>query len=529
MITHDNGLNRKQINEAAKIALVQKAQREQVDNVNVKISQGLTDLSDINDNNLSELETLLNQSEAMLRNQGITPETVNYETIDTSTLDSVLALSEEELRLIKTYDFGNIDVISLNENTTWDEYLANIDSFAESHNIDLSVDPFKELMTKEDYAEIKKRIEEDYTLKKAQCDKYDYIIAASSGVICGLIDAFFVGMPGASKLGNWTDKTTDKMVEAFSTFVYKSDLKKGDILQKKAPEGIASCIGYLERRFKVNYDARYASDLGLSSSEISMAPINHHLKSLGHAPDIVGLFFSLLDQFTNTTSLISDGQIIRIENNNNNFRLQGGNFIAKLFCGFCNWIGHIMSDIAGSSGTRGHQNNARGSGVGLPFFEFFQLCDFGSFDISGEKKTLAELSTKVFQEGYDARHGAAMAIPVFLNEIIIRFSFTLKRKFYHKKSWKESLPFGNQPELRRMLVVGHGCLCLVDGIDAAIRSAKSGPAFVVDFALHLNIVAWSKFAMSGLREIWIICGKSTLDLEALHKDLDLEWRRLSSA
>ena len=56
------------------------------------------------------------------------------------------------------------------------------------------------------------------------------------------------------------------------------------------------------------------------------------------------------------------------------FELQGGNFSAKLFCGVANWFGHIMSDIAGSSGSQG-----RGSGLAIPFFELFQMCTFGEF------------------------------------------------------------------------------------------------------------------------------------------------------
>jgi hypothetical protein len=521
-------LSKKTLEDAGKAYLVQKHQQQAVENAAVKMRQGLDELSAINNNNLTELEALLAESENLLKIQDIVPDKILYGEINTSEIDAQLILTDEEKTSIKKYDFGSIDLITCADDMSWREYLSNIDKYAKQNHIDLTVDPFKELMTPEDYAELAKRVKEDYTLKKAQCDKYDYIIAAASGVVCGLIDAFFVGMPGQSKLGNWTDKMADNLVEKFTGFVFKADKKAGNVLQNKAPEGIAGCIGYLERRFKVNYDARYASDLGLTPEQIGMAPINHHLKSLGHAPDLIGLFFSLLDQFTNTTSIISDGQIIRIENQNGNFRLQGGNFIAKLFCGFCNWIGHIMSDLAGSSGTRGHLDGRRGSGVATPFFELFQLCDFGSFNVNGDNKTVAELSTKMFQEGYDARHGAAMAIPVFLNEVIIRLSFTIKRKFYHKKTWKESMPFGNQPELRRMLVVGHGCLCLVDGIDAAIRSAKSGPAFIVDFALHLNIVAWSKFAISGFREVLIIMNKATLDMETLNRDLDAEWKRLSA-
>ena len=39
-----------------------------------------------------------------------------------------------------------------------------------------------------------------------ECDKYDYILSASSGALCGLIEIFFVGKPGESPLGDITDK-----------------------------------------------------------------------------------------------------------------------------------------------------------------------------------------------------------------------------------------------------------------------------------------------------------------------------------
>lgn len=76
-----------------------------------------------------------------------------------------------------------------------------------------------------------------------------------------------------------------------------------------------------------------------------------------------------------------------------------------------------MSDITGSSGTRVHYKNGRGSGVAIPFFGMFQLCNFGSFNVNTEQKKLANLSVSVFEEGYDTRYGAAMAIPVAINEI----------------------------------------------------------------------------------------------------------------
>lgn len=507
------------LNEAGKAILIQDNQQKKIQSALGDLQTGIDKLSNVNDENLDDLDLLLEMAESMCLDHGIDINNINYD-IDNFEVD-LCELTQEEKNSIKAYEFKQIDIIELNEETSWNEYINNIEKYALDNNVDLSKDPFDSLLSQEQKREISERIKNDYTMKKANCDKYDYLIGALSGVACGLIDSFFVGMPGASKLGEWTDKKTDDLVQVFAGKVWDSD-KKGGANLKNRPDSIVSAIGYLERRFKVNYDARYASDVGLDNEILKMSASNHHLKSLGHSPDLIGLFFSILDQFTGTSSFISNGRIIRVESHDSKFKLQGETFISRLFCGFCNWIGHIISDVAGSSGTRGHKDGRRGAGVAIPFFEMFQFCDFGSFNINGESKIFAELSVKIFEEGYDARHGAAMAIPVFLNEVIIRFLWALKSRFYHKNTWKESIPFGNKPELRRMLLVGHGTLCILDGVDAGIRSGGN----IVTFVLHLNSVAWSRFAFAGLQEIRMLYKESCLDIEAMERDLEIEWKRL---
>lgn len=506
------------LEEAGKAMLVQKHQGQAIENQLSKIQSSLNNLSEININNLDNLDLLIMQAELLCEQRGI--DTSNYE----SHIEEIVTLTEEEKLQIRFESLEMLSTVGSNDNISWEEYMVSISQYAEKNNIDFSKDPFESLMTEWERAELGKRIREDYTMKKANCDKYDYFIAGFCGVATGLIDAFFVGMPHDSKLGDWTDKKVDGLVEKFAQSVWKADKKKGLNNSKSVPDNIASAIGYLERRFKVNYDARYASDLNLGDSVFNMSAKNHHLKSLGHAPDLIGLFFSILDQFTGKSSFISDGRIIRVEPVENKFELRGGNFFAKLFCGFYNWIGHIMSDIAGSSGTRGHAKNGRGAGVPIPFFEMFQLCKFGSFNVNGEQKNLAELSVKVFESGYDARHGATMAIPVVINEIMIRLLWAIKSHFYHERSWKEAIPFGDKPELRRMLLVGHGSLCLVDGIDAAFRSGGN----ILNFALHLNSVAWSRFAFAGLQEIRVIYNQNALDISSMDADLKREWKQIYS-
>lgn len=320
-----------------------------------------------------------------------------------------------------------------------------------------------------------------------KCDKYDYLIAAFCGAAAGLIDLFFVRVPGQTKLGIFTDTAADEIVKKFAKMIGWSPRPENE-------NNVGSAISFLEQKFKINYDKSSTKSV---NGLFQMSTKNHHYKSLAHSPDIIGLFFSILDQFTSSASFLSDGKLIRIDTSDSNFELHGSNFISKLFCGFCNWIGHLMSDIVGSSGSRGKESTGRGTGLPIPFSELFLLCNFGSFQVEKDRQTLAVIMTRAFQEGYDMRFGAAMAIPVLLEELMIRVFWVVKRHFYSKKDWKECIPTKEHTDLRIMLIIGNTTLCLIDGVDAAIRSGGNALVFV----LHMNLVAWSRLLLLVFREL----------------------------
>ena len=73
-----------------------------------------------------------------------------------------------------------------------------------------------------------------------------------------------------------------------------------------------------------------------------------------------------------------------------------------------------------------------------------------------------------------------------------------------------------------MLLVGHGCLCLVDAADAAIRSWGN----LMNFMLHLNAVAWVRFARVGYLEFRAMYKKDALNTEAMESDLKAGWESL---
>ena len=328
----------------------------------------------------------------------------------------------------------------------------------------------------------------------ATCDRFDYIIAGFCGGIAGLVDVLFVGMPGDSVLGNASDGLADELVKKFASI-------SGWNPRSGKEDSIASAIGFLEKNYAVNYDQRHSADV---DNLFEMSAKNHHFKSLSHSPDPIGLFFSILDQFMNTSTFISGGELIRIDTSDRESPLKGGNLIAKIFSGFCNWLGHIMSDLAGSSGSRG--NSGRGSGVPIPFMELFQFCDFGSLQVDNDRQTLATVMVRVFQEGYDLRFAGAMAVPVILEELMIRGIWAIRRHFGKGYPWKDCIPSTSHGDLRLMLIVGNSALCLFDVTDAAIRSGFG--TNMVLFFLRLNYVAWVRLIILIFKELIIRFGPS---------------------
>ena len=135
----------------------------------------------------------------------------------------------------------------------------------------------------------------------------------------------------------------------------------------------------------------------------------------------------------------------------------------------------------------------------------FLFCDFG--DIDG--KTISQTMISVFEEGYDARFGATMAIPVVLNELMIKVIWMIRQKFVRKKTWQESIPTSKHADLRIMLIVGDATLCLVDGADAAVHGVAEGN--VISFICHLNLVGWTRLIMLVLKELRIRYGSVVVE------------------
>ena len=334
---------------------------------------------------------------------------------------------------------------------------------------------------------------------KPNCDKLDYILAASSGALCSVIDIFLVGKPGESPLGDITDKWFAARTMDFAKICHP---------EKKNFDSLESALQFLEKKFKVPYDQTGLGDAGRYIFDLNAK--NHHFKSLAHNPSLLGLFFSILDQFTNSSHFVTDGQLVSLQQADGKWELQGKNILSKLFCGFVNWFGHLVSDVSGSQSSARAGN--RGMGIPSPLWiwinDIIVIKAKLGLSVTETNKAINELALNIFEKGYDTRFQTSQAIPVFLNDLFVRLIYSMRRLFRYFSEipktersfvlmWENCEPFSN-PTVKRMLTVAHGTFCLVDVGDSIGRALVSGDGTfnVIEFVLHLNIVGVGRFAIS---------------------------------
>lgn len=318
----------------------------------------------------------------------------------------------------------------------------------------------------------------------SHADKIDIVFAACSGVLCGLIDVFFVGEFNLQNAKAWSNKK----VNEFVMNIAKKDGFEGDRLK--------DAIQHLEDRHKVAHDSSY------SGLDINVGSKTHHLDDMAHHPSIVGWIFSLLSQFTGNAffaNRFGDFNMVPADAS----RI-GVDFADKIYCGTVNWFFHLVSDMSGSSKTAG-----AGMGIPGPILSFAkEIASLPIINKTGLPKILNDLYTK---DHFDFRTELAIghelsrqAIPVLINEVLVRAFYFIRRFINELKTkgefsqieWKKILPFKNAT-ITRMLTVASGSFLVVDIGDAALRSGGNWGGFL----LRVNFVNVARFTLAVGDEI----------------------------
>lgn len=320
-------------------------------------------------------------------------------------------------------------------------------------------------------------------------DVIDNLMAIGSGVLSGIVDSLWVGEFSFEQGKAWSNKT----VNDFVMKVAKSKGYTGGRLD--------GAIKFLEDKFSLPSDSIWkGKDIGVSAK-------SHHIDDLAHHPTPVGLFFSILTQFTDKGYFQNrDGHFFPIQLNESNGTLLGTDTPSKIFAGTVNWFFHLVSDMSGS-------NKTAGVGMGVPGPIVSLLKEIST--IPGLDKTdLARKVNNIFvKEKFDLRSELAaaheltkQAVPVLMNEVIVRAVYFIRRllmelkeqKSLEKVVWKRTLPWKNRT-IARMLTIATGTFTLVDLADAAIRGAIKAGGQSVDlreFILRVNFIGFGRFAIA---------------------------------
>lgn len=353
------------------------------------------------------------------------------------------------------------------------------------------------------------KLNEDIERLTNNADMLDYTVAVVSGVLCGIIDSFFVGEFSFEKAKIMGDEKMKK-------FVLKTAKMKG-----YKGNDLAQAVQYLEKEFPIAAD-KATNKFGGGKQ--------HHLRDFSHHPTPVGLIFSLLTQFTGNVYGTDTAGVFHVEHLEligSDLKLMGKNLPEKIFFGVVNWFFHMISDVVGSSTSirQGHY------GTGLPgpivslLKEASSLPIFKSTNSAGNKEFSVWISKlfngtllgkkdsngKIVPIEFDLRTelGTAMqlgkqAIPVVINECIVRGFYFIRRMITEVKdtkissiselkdlNWKKVLPFKNRT-IVRMITIASGTFTAIDIADAAIRSGGFNPATL----LRVNFVGVGRFVIA---------------------------------
>ncbi len=367
-------------------------------------------------------------------------------------------------------------------------------------------------------------------------DKTDYAVAIASGVLAGIVDAIFVGELSLEVANQWGNDQVKKIVLNVAKY------------QGYDGKELSQAVRYLEEMFPVAAD---------KATDAFGGGLQHHLRDFSHHPTPVGLICSILTQFTGKVyGTDVHGAFMAVTLEADGLALVGRNFPEKITLGVINWIFHMASDIAGSSGTI--MKGSLGTGLPGPIIslvkEISAMPLFKKQDAKGHKELSVYIS-KLFngtllgerdENGrliplkFDLRTemGLGMqigkqAVPVVLNECVVRTFYLIRRLIRElsrndiqnisnldQVNWKAIIPFHNRT-VDRMIMISSMTFTMADTADAtvhaAIESCGNWIFFSGVFVSRFNYVGAGRAAVAIVKEI----SNEQKEAELLHEKLIL--------
>ena len=363
-------------------------------------------------------------------------------------------------------------------------------------------------------------------------DKYDRTIAISSGAIAGALDAFICDDISLEEAHKWGS-------DQISVFVSKVAKRNGFTGKEDDYDG---AIKYLEEKAPIWAD-KTTNAFGGGNQ--------HHLRDFSHHPTIVGLICSLLNEFTGYgfgTDTSGKFIVVKIDG------WKKKDILSSIYSGTINWVLHLISDIAGSSGSV--RGGKEGTGIPGPLMSFLKelSCVPGIRNIGGinekEYYNFSVTCSKLFNGTLLGEHDENGRIikdkllrfdlrtelglihepirtkqytPVILCEGIVCAFYSIRKLFEEIKTkcintlddikeldFSKYLPW-NSNKLRRMRTISAITFSTIDfsvaALKAFVENGKSIPGFALKLASGVNYFGMGRLIIAGSGELKIKADK----------------------
>lgn len=405
----------------------------------------------------------------------------------------------------------------MNPNNKYDLVISDLDN--NEYKIQYTFDENQKLLgysnkTQSTYKSESDVIDAIFDERTPKSYKLDYSVAAASGVLCSMLDIFWVGQFSLYKAQEIGRQQAEDFVQIVAKNVKD---KNGNVYRGKTLEG---AIKHLEDLFPMPGDLA-RNDFG--------SGLLHHFRDFTHHPTIVGLFFSIFAQFTCIIcGTDANGRFLykKIDPQDDYI---GKNIPEKLLFGTVHWVFHLISDMAGSRGFAGE-----GTGIPGPILAF--LKEISTLPIVGEINVkykdqkdikFSEFLSKLFNSTFfwdretnqrvrfDLRTEMGItslllkqSVPVVANECIVRGFYFISRLVNEIKENKiesvkdisridaENIVPANNKVLIRMLTISTGVFSVMDVAQAAIKANKDSDKFFAEFVSRINFVGIGRFVIA---------------------------------
>ena len=378
--------------------------------------------------------------------------------------------------------------------------------------------------SKYEFGEIIFDLDHQISLLSSQADSLDYLIAAASAILCASMDVLWVGEFSLQRGKSFSQNQITKFVIQMA----KISGYKGNDLQK--------AVVFLQNKFPIPADS--------CSAKFGGGP-QHHLRDFAHHPNLLGLAFSLLTQFTGKCYGIGkDGSFTDESVPESGTIFIGKSIPDKIIKGTIIWFFHLVSDIAGSSSTV-----CTSGGTGIPGPLLRMAREISALPIFQNKKNISAFLSKLFNGTLFAKHDAngkiiresvvgfdlraelgiaeelgRQALPVIANDCIVRLLYFIRRLTTELKvrnissfadfkdiNWSNVTPHNN-PTIDRMLLIATGIFTTIDISSAAISD---------NFLLSINYVGVGRLLIAIGKDVsWFLKRRKLYKVKQMYKTID---------